>query len=275
MTGRVEGKRALVTGGARGIGRACARRLAEEGADVAVIDVASDVPTVPYAGARREQLESARAEIATLGRRAIARVADVTKSESIDSVVAEMVSSWGGVDILVAAAGIDSWGNAWELDESIWQRMIDVNLGGVWRAAKAVSPAMIRQKSGTMVFIGSVLSHRSNRLFAHYTAAKHGVLGLARAFALELGPYMVRVNSVAPTVVRTDMVINQAYLDMVGGHPGTTEEETRDLYLARRALPVPWVEPVDIANAVLFLASDEARYITGISLPVDLGSLLK
>lgn len=275
MTGRVEGKRALVTGGARGIGRACARRLAEEGADVAIIDVASDVPTVPYVGARREQLESARAEIEALGRRAIARVADVSKSESLDTVVAEMASNWGGVDILVAAAGIDSWGNAWELDESTWQRMIDVNLGGVWRAAKAVSPVMIGQKSGTMVLIGSVLSHRANRLFAHYTAAKHGVLGLARAFALELGPYMVRVNSIAPTVVRTDMVINQAYLDMVGGHPGTTEEETRDIYLARRTLPVPWVEPVDIANAVLFLASDEARYITGISLPVDLGSLLK
>ena len=275
MTGRVQGKRALVTGGARGIGRACARRLAEEGADVAILDVASDVPTVPYAGARREQLEAARAEIEGLGRRAIARVADVTKSESIDAVVAEMVSEWGGVDVLVAAAGIDSWSNAWELDEPTWQRMIDVNLGGVWRAAKAVSPVMIKQNAGAIVMIGSVLSHRPNRLFAHYAAAKHGVLGLMRAFALELGPSMVRVNSVDPTAVRTDMVTNQAYLDMVGGHAGTTEEETRGLYLARRALPVPWVESVDIANAVLFLVSDEARYITGISLPVDLGSLLK
>ncbi|HKF70578.1 MAG TPA: mycofactocin-coupled SDR family oxidoreductase [Stellaceae bacterium] len=275
MTGRVEGKRALVTGGARGIGRACARRLAEEGADVAVIDIATDVATVPYAGARPEQLESIAAEITRLGRRAMARIADVSKSESIDAVVAEMVTGWGGVDILVAAAGIDSWGNAWELDEPAWQRMIDVNLGGVWRAAKAVSPAMIRQNSGAMVLIGSVLSHRANKLFAHYTAAKHGVLGLARAFALELGPFMVRVNSVAPTVVPTDMVMSQAYLDMVAGHPGATVEEIRSLYLARRALPVPWVEPVDIANAVLFLASDEARYITGISLPVDLGSLLK
>src|SRR5215469_3689656 len=225
MTGRVEGKRALVTGGARGIGRDCARRLAEEGADVAIIDIASDVPTVPYAGARPEQLESIAAEIAALGRQAMARVADVSKSESIDAVVAEMVSGWGGVDILVAAAGIDSWGNAWELDESVWQRMIDVNLGGVWRAAKAVSPAMIRQKSGSMVLIGSVLSHRPNRLFAHYTAAKHGVLGLARAFALELGPYFVRVNCIAPTAVPTPMVTNQIYRDMMGGHPGTTEEE--------------------------------------------------
>src|SRR5215470_256485 len=275
MTGRVEGKRVLVTGGARGIGRACALRLAEEGADVAVIDIANDVPTVPYAGARRQQLDSVRAEIEALGRRAIARVADVASSDTIDPVVAEMVSDWGGVDILVAAAGIDSWGNAWELDEASWQRMIDVNLGGVWRSAKAASPVMIRQKSGSMVLIGSLLSHRPNRLFAHYTAAKHGVLGLARAFALELGPYMVRVNCIAPGAVRTDMVMNQTYLDMVGGHPGTTVEEVRKLYLVRRTIPIPWVEPVDIANAVLFLASDEARYITGISLPVDLGSLLK
>ena len=274
MTGRLASKRALITGGARGIGRACARRLAEEGADVAVVDIAKDVPTVPYAGARPEQLDSIGSEIESLGRRALVRVADVTQSTELEAVVAEMISCWGGVDILVAAAGIDSWGNAWELDEATWRRMIDVNLGGVWRAAKAVSPVMIRQKSGAMVLIGSVLSHRPNRLFAHYTAAKHGVLGLARAFALELGPYMVRVNSIAPTAVPTDMVVNQTYRDMLGGHPGTTEAETRTLYLARRAIPLPWVEPVDIANAVLFLASDEARYITGISLPVDLGSLL-
>ena len=274
MTGRVAGKRALITGGARGIGRACARRLAEEGADVAVIDIAGDVQTVPYPGARPEQLESIGAEIEGLGRRALIRVADVTESEGIDAAVAEMISRWGGVDILVAAAGIDSWGNAWDLDEATWQRMIDVNLSGVWRAAKSVSPAMIQRKSGAMVLIGSVLSHRPNRLFAHYTAAKHGVLGLARAFALELGPYMVRVNSIAPTAVPTEMVTNQTYRDMLGGHPGTTEAETQALYLARRAIPLPWVEPVDIANAALFLASDEARYITGISLPVDLGSLL-
>ncbi len=274
MTGRVANKRALITGGARGIGRACAIRLAQEGADVAVIDIAEDVPTVPYQGARPSQLESIGAEIEALGRRAIVRTGDVAQSEGLEAAVAEMVSAWGGVDILVAAAGIDSWAQAWELDEPTWRRMIDVNLGGVWRAAKAVSPAMIRQKSGSMVLIGSVLSHRPNRLFAHYTAAKHGVLGLARAFALELGPYFVRANCIAPTAVPTPMVTNQTYRDMMGGHPGTTEEETRALYLSRRAIPLPWVEPVDIANAALFLASDEARYITGISLPVDLGSLL-
>jgi SDR family mycofactocin-dependent oxidoreductase len=275
MTGRLAGKRALITGAARGIGRACALRFAEEGADIALLDIGRDVPTVPYQGARHGQLEEARSAVEALGRRAIACLADVADQASLDSSVTDVVSAWGGLDILVSAAGIDSWGNAWELGEAEWQRMIDINLGGVWRVAKAVAPTMLRQKSGAMVFVGSVLSHRANRQFAHYTAAKHGVLGLTRAFALELAPSMVRVNSVDPTVVRTDMVMNQPYLDRLGGHPGTTEEEARCHYLTWNTLPVPWLEPVDVANAALFLASDEARYITGVALPVDLGALLK
>jgi SDR family mycofactocin-dependent oxidoreductase len=275
MTGRLSGKRALITGGARGIGRACALRFAEEGADIALIDIARDVATVPYPGARQGQLEEARAAVEGHGRRAIACIADVCDQASLTHSVDKVMSAWGGIDVLVAAAGVDSWGKAWELGEDEWQRMLDVNLSGVWRTAKAVAPAMIENKSGAMIFIGSVLSHRANRQFAHYTAAKHGVLGLMRAFALELAPSMVRVNSVDPTVVRTDMVMNQAYLDHLCGHPGATQEEARQRYLDWNTLPVPWLEPIDVANAALFLASDEARYITGVALPVDLGALLK
>ena len=275
MTGRVAGKRVLVTGAARGIGRACALRLAQEGADIALLDIGANVPTVPYPGAKARQLEETKAAVEALWRRSLACVADVVDQGTLNLAVQTILSSWGGIDIVVAAAGIDSWGNAWELTEAEWQRMLDINLGGVWRTAKAVAPAMIAQKAGAMVFIGSVLSHRGNRQFAHYTAAKHGVLGLTRSFALELAPYMIRVNSVDPTVVRTDMVMNQAYLDRLGGHPGTTEEEARRYYLSWNTLPVPWLEPEDVANAVLFLASDEARYITGVALPVDLGALLK
>lgn len=269
------GRRALVTGAARGIGRACALRLAEEGADVALLDVARDMPTVPFPGARPGQLAAVTAEVERQGRRALPLVADVTSTAEMVAAVEEVRHAWGGLDILVAAAGIDSWGRAWELEEPVWQAMIDVNLGGVWRAAKAVAPLMIEQRGGAMVFIGSVLSHRANANFAHYTAAKHGVLGLVRAFGLELAPFMVRVNSVDPTVVHTDMVMNQAYLDQVGGRPGTIEDEVREHYLRWNTLPVPWIEPVDVANAVLFLASDEARAITGVALPVDLGAMLK
>lgn len=275
MGTRLANKVAVITGAARGIGRATALRFAEEGADVALLDIGRDVPGVPYAGARGGQLDEVRAEVEALGRRALALTADVTKSDQINQAISSVVANWGRIDVLVAAAGIDSWGRAWELTDEQWQTMIDVNLTGVWKTARAAAPAMIEQKSGVMVFIGSVLSHRANKQFAHYTAAKHGVLGVMRAFALELAPFGIRANSVDPTVVKTDMVMNQAYLDRLGGHEGTTLEEAREYYLKWNTLPIPWCEPVDIANAALFLASDEARAITGIALPVDLGALLK
>lgn len=273
--GRLANKIAFITGAARGIGRATAVRFAEEGADVAVVDIGRDVPGVPYAGARSGQIAEVCAEVEALGRKAMALTADVTNTDQINQAAADVVAKWGQIDIVVVAAGIDSWARAWELTDEQWQTMIDVNLTGVWKTARAVSPAMIAQKSGAMVFIGSVLSHRANTQFAHYTAAKHGVLGVMRAFALELAPYGIRANSVDPTVVKTDMVMNQQYLDRLGGHPGTTLDEAREYYLKWNTLPIPWCEPVDIANAALFLASEEARAITGIALPVDLGALLK
>ena len=275
MTGRLSKKIAVITGAARGIGRATALRFAEEGADVAVLDIARDVPGVPYPGSSNGQLDDTRREIESLGRKCMSLTADVTSTDQINQAIADVVADWGRIDILVCAAGIDSWGKAWELTDEQWQTMIDVNLTGVWKTARVVSPTLIEQKSGAMVFIGSVLSHRANQEFAHYTAAKHGVLGVMRAFALELAPYGIRANSVDPTVVHTDMVMNQAYLDRLGGHEGTTLEEAREYYLKWNTLPVPWTEPVDIANAALFLASDEARAITGVALPVDLGALLK
>lgn len=275
MTGRLSNKIAVITGAARGIGRATAIRFAEEGADIALLDIGRDVPGIPYAGARGSQLDEVRAEVEALGRRALTLTADVTNTAQINEAVATVAATWGRIDIAVMAAGIDSWASAWELTDEQWQTMIDVNLTGVFKTARAVSPSLIAQKSGALVFVGSVLSHRANKQFAHYTAAKHGVLGLMRAFALELAPYGIRANSVDPTVVKTDMVMNQAYLDRLGGHPGTTLDEAREYYLKWNTLPIPWCEPVDIANAVLFLASEEARAITGIALPVDLGALLK
>ncbi|MGA8461089.1 MAG: SDR family oxidoreductase, partial [Streptosporangiaceae bacterium] len=209
------------------------------------------------------------------GRRCLPLVADVRDGQAMRAAVASTVRELGSVDILVAAAGIDSWGSAWELTDDQWDAMLAVNLKGVWQIAKAVSPQMISQRSGAMVFIGSVLSHRANRQFAHYTAAKHGVLGLVRAFALELAEYSVRVNSVDPTVVLTDMVTSQQYMDNLIGHPGATEEEVRNHYLQWNVLPTPWIEPHDVANAALFLASDEARFITGVGLPLDAGAMLR
>jgi NAD(P)-dependent dehydrogenase (short-subunit alcohol dehydrogenase family) len=134
---------------------------------------------------------------------------------------------------------------------------------------------MIERRYGSMVFISSVLGHKPNAGSAHYTAAKHGVVGLARTMALELAPYSVRVNTVDPTSVLTGMIANPISLDHTAGHPEATLEEAAEGLLKWNALPIPWIEPLDVANAVLFLLSDEARYITGISLPVDAGAMLK
>jgi SDR family mycofactocin-dependent oxidoreductase len=266
---------ALITGAARGIGRACATRLAEEGADIAVVDIARAVDTVPYDPSTPVELDETCSLVRGLGRRAIPIQADVRDGAAMRSAVEQAVEQLGCIDIVVAAAGVDSWGDAWELTDDQWRTMIDVNLTGVWQTAKAASRVMLEAQRGAMVFIGSVLSHRANRQFAHYTAAKHGVLGLTRAFALELAPAMVRVNSVDPTAVATRMIESQPYKDRLVGHAGATDEEVQAQYRQWNSLPVPWIEPVDVANAVLFLASDEARYITGVSLPVDAGAMLK
>jgi SDR family mycofactocin-dependent oxidoreductase len=275
MSGRVEGKVALVTGAARGIGRACAVRLAEEGADLALVDIGRAVETVPYKPAQASQLNETAQLAERLGRRTLTFPADVRDGGAMQAAATAAAEHFGRIDILVASAGIDSWGNAWEITDQQWEAMIGVNLTGVWQSAKAVAPHMIRQRSGSMVFIGSALSHRANRKFAHYTAAKHGVLGLTRAFGLELAPYMVRVNQVDPTAVYTDMISSQEYRDGEMGHTGATEEEMVARYEQWNSLPLPWIEAVDVANAVLFLASDEARYITGLPLLVDLGAMLK
>jgi SDR family mycofactocin-dependent oxidoreductase len=275
MADRLAGKVALVTGAARGIGRACAVRFAEEGADVALVDIAGDVETVPYRGARPDQLEEAGEEVRALARRAISVRADVRDGATLRAAAARAVEELGRLDVLVAAAGIDSWGRAWELTDEQWQAMVDVNLTGVWQSAKAVTPHMLERGSGSMVLIGSVLSHKHNPGFAHYTAAKHGVLGLTRALALELAPHMIRVNSVDPTAVRTDMTINPEFLGELSGRESGTVDDAEDRLRRWNAMPLLMVEPVDVANAALFLASDEARYITGVSLPVDLGAMLK
>ena len=266
---------ALVTGAARGIGRACALRFAEEGADLALLDVARPVETVLYPPSGPEDLAAAAAAVEALGRRALTFAVDVRDGAALRQAADRTAAELGSLDILVAAAGIDSWGAAWELSDEQWGAMIDVNLTGVWQSAKAVAPHMLRQRSGSMVLIGSVLSHKHNPGFAHYTAAKHGVLGLARAFALELAPAMVRVNSIDPTAVRTGMTINPQFLGELAGQDEASEDDAEARLLDWNAMPIPMVEPVDIANAALFLGSDESRYVTGISLPVDLGAMLR
>jgi NAD(P)-dependent dehydrogenase (short-subunit alcohol dehydrogenase family) len=191
----------------------------------------------------------------------------------LDDAVAEL----GRLDIVCANAGIYSQGQACELSEQVWQDMIDINLTGVWHTCKAATPHLIAGgRPGSIVITSSSVGLRAAQNVAHYGASKHAVVGLMRTLALELGPRMIRVNSVHPTAVDTDMIHNESlYRLMAPGVQHPTREDVAPVLQSLNALPIPWVEPRDIANAVLFLVSDEARYVTGVALPVDAGMTIK
>ncbi|OQS12800.1 3-ketoacyl-ACP reductase [Nocardia donostiensis] len=271
--GRVQGKIALVTGAARGIGRAQAVRLAAEGAGIVAVDICGPVDTVVIPPAQPEDLEETKRAVEATGARVITAIADVRDGAALQTVTDAAVDELGGLDIVCATAGITSDGPALELDEQAWQTMLDVNLTGVWLTCRAAAPHLIARGAGAMILTSSIAGLRGLVGVAHYTAAKHGVVGLMRSLAKELAPHNVRVNSVHPTNVDTPMIQN----DMVRrsfrpDRENPTQAEFAEAATTMNMLPIPWVEPVDVANATLFLASDEARYITAVALPVDAGS---
>jgi SDR family mycofactocin-dependent oxidoreductase len=278
MTGRVEGKVAFITGAARGQGRSHALRLAQEGADIIAIDACAPIESVDkYPLATREDLDETVAEIEKLDRRVVARVADVRDAAGLSAALGEGVAELGGLDIVVANAGIATYGLSWELSELQWQEMLDVNLTGVWHTAKAAVPHLVSQgRGGSMVFTSSIGGLKGIMQVGHYVAAKHGIVGLMRTMANELAQHRIRVNTVHPTNVDTHMIQNPGTYGMFApDDPEPTQEKAMPGFMSLNALPVPWVEPVDISNAVLFLSSDEARYITGVALPVDAGAAVK
>jgi (+)-trans-carveol dehydrogenase len=277
MTGRLEGKVAFITGAARGQGRSHAVRLAQEGADIIAVDIAKQIDSVAYPMATPDDLAETVRQVEALDRRIVATVADVRDYDALKQALDDGVAQLGRLDIVSANAGIASYGPAAELDETTWQDMIDVDLTGVWHAAKAAIPHLINQgRGGSMILTSSTAGLMPIPNAAHYTAAKHGVVGLMRTLALELAPHFIRVNSVHPTSVNTDMVQNEATKRLfLPDVENPTPEQYAEASASLNVLPIPWVEPRDISNAVLFLASDEARYITGITLPVDAGSTQK
>jgi len=258
------GKVAFITGAARGQGRSHAVRLAEEGADIIAIDIGS--PT---------DLAQTVKEVEALDRRIVASQADVRDSGGLTAALDDGVARLGRLDIVVANAGIVNFGTAAELTEQAWRDVIDVNLTGVWHTVKAAIPHLRAAGGGSIIIIGTGLKGKPN--LGHYAAAKHGLVGLMQSLANELAPDMVRVNTVHPSAVDNDMIHNQAlYHQLLPDHQGDiTRQEIEPVFQTLNALPVPWVESVDISNAVLFLASDEARYITGVTLPVDAGASVK
>jgi SDR family mycofactocin-dependent oxidoreductase len=273
--GRVEGKVAFITGAARGQGRSHALRLAEEGADIIAVDVCQDIATVPYPGATDADLAETVKQVEALDRRIVAQQADVRDLAALQRAVDEGLSQFGHIDIVCANAGIGSFAPALELTEDVWQDVIDINLTGVWKTVKATAPAMVdRGQGGSIVLTSSIAGLIAFPNLAHYTAAKHGVTGLMRALAVELAPHSIRVNSVHPTTVDTPMVANEPVWGLfLGGVPGATREQAAEGMKALNAMPVPWVESIDISNAVLYLASDEARFVTGTTTVIDAGAM--
>ncbi|AIY44914.1 mycofactocin-coupled SDR family oxidoreductase [Mycolicibacterium fortuitum] len=274
MTGRLTNKIALITGAARGIGRAQAVRFAEEGADIVAVDVCGPIDTVHVPSSTPDDLAETASLVERAGGRVVTEIVDVRDSEELRAAADRGAAELGGIDIVCATAGVTSRGNAVELSEAAWRTMLDVNLTGVWNTCTASAPHLISRGAGSMVLVSSIAGLRGLIGVAHYTAAKHGVVGLMRSLAHDLAPHGVRVNCVHPTNVDTPLIQND--LVRSGFRPDLDRPPTRDEFAAAASrmnlLAVPWVQPVDVANASLFLASDEARYITAVSLPVDAGS---
>jgi len=278
MTGRVEGKVAFITGAARGQGRAHAVRLAQEGADIIAIDICKQIPSVQIPLSTPEDLAETADLVKGHNRRIYTAEVDVRDYDALKAAVDAGVEQMGRLDIIVANAGIGNGGATLDkTSEGDWTDMIDVNLGGVWKTVKAGVPHLLAGgRGGSIILTSSVGGLKAYPHTGHYVAAKHGVVGLMRTFAVELGAQNIRVNSVHPTNVNTPLFMNEGTMKLFRPdleNPGP--DDMKVVGQLMHTLPIGWVEPEDIANAVLFLASDEARYITGVTLPVDGGSCLK
>lgn len=269
----LKGGVALVTGGARGNGRALALAFARAGAAVTVTDIARELQGVPYKGATSSDLETTQELVEEAGGRCLALTGDVRSLAEMEAAVARTVETFGGLDYVVANAGIFSGGVlAHELSEQQWGDMIDINVTGVWNTVRAAIPALLERGSGVITLIGSGAALGGISHFAHYVTAKHAVIGLMRALAVEYGSHGIRANAVCPTAVDTAMTDNDFYVDLFGGGAESTKEQMLATLHGIHSLPVGLIDAEDVANAVVWLCSTEARYITGTALPVDAGA---
>jgi (+)-trans-carveol dehydrogenase len=277
MAGRVAGKVAFITGAARSQGRSHAVRLAQEGADIIAVDIAGPVESVTaYPPATEADLAETVKEVEALDRRIIMAKADVRDPGALKAALDDGVAQLGRLDIVAANAGIYQIHPALELDDAGWQETIDINLTGVWNTVKVALPHLVAGNGGSIILTSSLAGLKGLANSVHYNAAKHGVVGIMRSIANEFAPYNIRVNSVHPTAVNTIMIQNKAVWSLFDpANPDPSRESASEAFQSLNALPTPWVEPVDISNAILFLASDEARFITGVTLPVDAGAFIK
>jgi SDR family mycofactocin-dependent oxidoreductase len=268
-TRRFEGKIAFITGAARGQGRAEAIRLAGEGADIIAVDICKPLEYPAYPGATPDDLAVTVKEVEALGRRIVAREVDVRDFDALQQALSEGVAELGGLDVVIANAGVCSAATTWEHALGQWQEIIDINLTGVFHTAKAAVPILLEQgRGGAIVMTSSVAGLRGLPFVAAYSASKHGVVGLCKTLANELGQHRIRVNTVHPAGVNTDMQPVEMQ-QMIADHADTLGP------IFMNALPDTASEPEDIATTVAWLASDDARHITGAQIPVDMGTLIR
>lgn len=265
--GRVSGKRVLITGAARGMGRSHAVRLAEEGADVILVDICESLPAVEYPLATRADLDETARLVTDLDRQALTYVVDVRDGEALSAAVSEGVEKLGGLDASVANAGVLTAGTWDTTTAEQWRTVVDVNLIGTWNTCAAALPHLV-ERGGSLINVSSVAGIKGSPLHTPYTASKHGVVGLSRALANELAAVNVRVNTVHPTGVATGLRPESLH--------ALIHETRQDLGpIFQNALPIQMTDALDISNAVLFLISDEARHVTGLEFKVDAGATIR
>ena len=269
---RFSGKVVLISGGARGQGRSHALRFASEGADVVLCDLVRPVPTVSYPMPRPEDLRQTVRDVEALGRRCLGIEADVRSLEAMTSVVDAALATFGRVDVAIAQAGICTFSPIAEMDEQTWSQMIDTNLTGVFTTIRAVLPAMIERRYGRILATASMAGRGGWRNIGHYAASKWGIIGLVKSVALEVARFGITANVVCPSSVNTPMMLNEGSYKLF--RPDLAEPSLADAlpaFTAVNVIPVPYAETSDISAAMAFLASDEARYITGTALSVSAG----
>jgi SDR family mycofactocin-dependent oxidoreductase len=266
MSDYLKNKVAFITGAAHGQGRATALTLAREGVHIIAFDIARKMEYPGYQMGSEDELQSLKEECEQLGVICITQKGDVRQDADIVQAVAKAQTAFGRIDILFNNAGICAYGLAHELDEDSWDAMLDINLKGAWMVARRIIPLMIKQKNGIIINNSSVAGMRGMGRLSHYAASKWGLVGLTKSWAIELAVFNIRVNSIHPTGVNTPMNDGLAFLE--GTTPHAIAERS-----AGNLLDVPWVEPEDVARAVLYLVSEGGRYMTGSQLVIDAGLL--
>ena len=264
----LKNKLAFITGAAHGQGRAVALALAAEGVHVVAFDLAKTLSYPGYELGSNQELETLKTACEALGVQCLTVPGDVRNDDDIRRAVEATQNQFPTIDILFNNAGICAYGLAHELTEDAWDAMLDINLKGAWLVARRIIPVMMAQKSGVIINNSSIAGLRGMNRLSHYAASKWGLVGLTKSWALELAPYNVRVNSIHPTGVNTPM--NDGLAALEGATPQEIAERS-----AGNLLPVPWVEPEDVAAMVLFLVSDGARYVTGSQFVLDAGLLTR